>query len=205
MKGYGRIAKVAALLVVALLGSALGGCAASKPAASGTEKAAAKEELVLAVGGEPTDGGFDPTQGWGRYGSPLFQSTLLARNDKLEIVNDLATGYTVSDDGLTYTVKLQPAKFSDGTPLTADDVVFTYQTAGKSGSVVDLTMMESVKAVDASTVEFKLKHPSSVFLYRLAELGIVPKATYSADYLNKPGRFGSLQDGPVGQGPAADR
>ncbi len=186
VKGYGKRAKVVLLLAVTLIGSALSGCAASKPAASETEKLVAKEELVLACGGEPTDGGFDPTQGWGRYGSPLFQSTLLARNDKLEIVNDLATGYTVSDDGLTYTVKLRPASFSDGTDVTADDVVFTYETAGKSGSVVDLTMMKSVKAVDPSTVEFTLKQPSSVFIYRMAELGIVPKASYSEDYLNKP-------------------
>jgi peptide/nickel transport system substrate-binding protein len=194
VKGIGIKTKTIALCVgIALMTTALSGCAASEPVGAGTENVAAKEELVLAVGGEPTDGGFDPTQGWGRYGSPLFQSTLLARNDKLEIINDLATGYTVSDDTLTYTVKLRPAKFSNGTPLTADDVVFTYQTAGKSGSVVDLTMMESVKAVDASTVEFKLKHPSSVFLYRLAELGIVPKATYSADYLNNPVGSGPYQ------------
>ncbi len=32
--------------------------------------------LVLAIGGEP-DGGFDPIMGWGHYGNPLFQSTLL--------------------------------------------------------------------------------------------------------------------------------
>jgi peptide/nickel transport system substrate-binding protein len=35
-----------------------------------------RQELIIAAGGEP-EGGFDPTTGWGRYGSPLFQSTLL--------------------------------------------------------------------------------------------------------------------------------
>jgi peptide/nickel transport system substrate-binding protein len=145
-----------------------------------------RTELVLAIQGEPTDGGFDPTQGWGRYGSPLFQSTLLARDNDLKIVNDLASGYTVSEDGLIYTVKLRPAKFSDGTPLTADDVVFTYQTAGKSGSVVDLTMVKEEKALDGETVQFTLKQPSSIFVYRLAELGIVPKNDYGPDYQNKP-------------------
>jgi peptide/nickel transport system substrate-binding protein len=149
-------------------------------------KHAGGNELTLAVQGEPTDGGFDPTQGWGRYGSPLFQSTLLARDNDLKIVNDLATGYSESADGLTYTVKLRPAKFSDGSPVTADDVVFTYQTAGKSGSVVDLTMIKETKAIDPETVQFTLKQRSSVFVYRMAELGIVPKATYSPDYLNKP-------------------
>ena len=47
-----------------------------------------KDELVLAVGDE-SDTGFDPTTGWGRYGSPLFQSTLLKRDHDLNIVNEL--------------------------------------------------------------------------------------------------------------------
>ena len=52
-------------------------------------EAAQPDELVLAVKGEPDDG-FDPTMGWGRYGSPLFQSTLLKRDQDMNIVNDLA-------------------------------------------------------------------------------------------------------------------
>ena len=52
--------------------------------------ALAKDTLTLAVKGEPDDG-YDPTLGWGRYGSPLFQSTLLKRDENLNIVNDLAT------------------------------------------------------------------------------------------------------------------
>ena len=48
-----------------------------------------KDEIVLAFGSEP-ETGFDPITGWGRYGSPLFQSTLLKRDDELKIVNDLA-------------------------------------------------------------------------------------------------------------------
>ncbi len=57
-----------------------------------------KDELVLSVGGEP-DTGFDPTTGWGRYGSPLFQSTLFKRDHDLNVVNDLGTNYEVSEDG----------------------------------------------------------------------------------------------------------
>ncbi len=178
------------LIAILLVGSAAG-CSTAKADRGDAAANTNKDELVLACGGEPTDGGFDPTAGWGRYGSPLFQSTLLARNNNLQIVNDLATGYEVSDDGLTYTVKLRPARFSDGEDLTAADVVFTYQTAGKSGSVVDLTMMEQVKALDASTVQFTLKKPSSVFVYRMAELGIVPEHAYGPDYA----------DNPVGSGP----
>ncbi|MDZ4063922.1 MAG: ABC transporter substrate-binding protein, partial [Coriobacteriia bacterium] len=185
MRGPIRLKRAILLLIAALLIGSVTGCAKTE-ADDGGESPATKDELVLAIGGEPGDGGYDPTAGWGRYGSPLFQSTLLTRNNDLEIVNDLATGYEVSDDGLTYTVKLRPAKFSDGEDLTADDVVFTYRTAGASGSVVDLTMMKEVEAPDASTVRFTLNEPSSVFVYRMAELGIVPEHAYGTDYADNP-------------------
>lgn len=77
-----------------------------------------KQELLLAVGGEP-EHGFDPTTGWGRYGSPLFQSTLLKRDHAMNITNDLATSYEVSGDGRVWTVSLRKdVKFSDGKPLS---------------------------------------------------------------------------------------
>ena len=47
--------------------------------------AAEKSELVLAIGGEP-DTGYDPLLGWGRYGHPLFQSTLLSRDADTSVV-----------------------------------------------------------------------------------------------------------------------
>ncbi|WP_210259149.1 hypothetical protein [Agrobacterium sp. a22-2] len=49
---------------------------------SGTTVVSPKPELVPAIGGEPDDG-YDPLLGWGRYGHPLFQSTLLTRDAKL--------------------------------------------------------------------------------------------------------------------------
>ena len=95
----------------------------------------------MAFGSEP-EAGFDPTTGWGRYGSPLFQSTLLKRDNKLNIANDLATSYEVNEDGKVWTVNLRDdVKFSDGQPLTAEDVVFTFETASNNGSVVDLTVI----------------------------------------------------------------
>src|SRR5699024_6296154 len=134
-----------------------------------------KDELVLAVDGEPEDG-FDPTTGWGRYGSPLFQSTLLKYDQDFNIEHDLAENYEVSDDGLTWTVEIrQDSKFSDGEPLTAQDIVFTYETAKNSGSVIDLSNLESVEATDKYTVQFTLKEPQSTFIYQLITTGIVPE------------------------------
>ncbi|GAB7054087.1 ABC transporter substrate-binding protein [Paenibacillus sp. YK5] len=144
------------------------------------------EELILAVGSEP-DTGFDPTAGWGRYGSPLFQSTLLKRDHELRIVNDLATGYEISGDGKVWTVKLRnDAKFSDGKPLTAQDVQYTFETAAKSGSVIDLTNMQSVKAIDEYTVQFTLKEAQSPFIYLLVTTGIVPKHAHGPNYASNP-------------------
>lgn len=46
--------------------------------------------------------------------------------------NDLATNYTISDDYKTYTVQIRDdVKFTDNTPLDAEDVAFTYNEAKK--------------------------------------------------------------------------
>lgn len=165
--------------------AALAGCQ-YKGNEKGATQGKNKDELILAVGGEP-DNGFDPTTGWGRYGSPVFQSTLLARDSDMNIVNDLATEYSVSSDGLVWNVKIRKdVKFSDGKSLTSADVVYTYETASKSSSVVDLNDMKSVEALDDFTIKFRLKHPQSTFVNILACTGIVPKHAHGKDYAQKP-------------------
>lgn len=152
-----------------------------------------KDEIVLAFGSEP-DTGFDPTTGWGRYGSPLFQSTLLKRDNALNIVNDLATSHEVSEDGKVWTVELRDdAKFSDGEPLTASDVKFTFDTAIDNGSVVDLNAIEKIEAVNDTTVEFTLKKAQSTFINNLVATGIVPEHAYSEDYAVNPIGSGPYQ------------
>ncbi|KOO47205.1 ABC transporter substrate-binding protein [Viridibacillus arvi] len=191
--------KLFSVLVLAVFMSSfmLGGCNLFKSKPSGEESKAAngekKDELVLAFDSEP-EAGFDPTTGWGRYGSPLFQSTLLKRDDKLKIVNDLATSYKVSEDGKVWTVKMrEDVKFSDGEPLTAADVVFTFETAINNGSVVDLNGMAKVEAVDDYTVKFTLKEPQSTFVNSLVATGIVPKHAYGKDYAENPIGSGPFQ------------
>ncbi len=52
--------------------------------------------------------------------------------DTSKVVGDLATSWTVSDDGMTYTFKLKPdLKFASGNPLTAEDVAFSFERAVK--------------------------------------------------------------------------
>ncbi|MFS0780969.1 ABC transporter substrate-binding protein [Bacillus sp. 1P06AnD] len=145
-----------------------------------------KDNLVLALTSEP-DGGFDPIQGYAAYGSPLIQSTLLATDADSTITHDLAADYKLSPDKLTLVFKLRKdAVFTDGKPVTANDVVFTYETAKNSGSTVDLVHMKEVKALDPYTVQFTLERPQSTFLYTAAAIGIVPKHGYSDTYRNAP-------------------
>ena len=184
-------------IVMVIFSIVLAGCTQSKSDQSnekgGKTEESKKDELVLSVEGEP-DTGFDPTTGWGRYGSPLFQSTLLKRDNDLNIVNDIATSYEVSEDGKVWTVILRDdVKFSDGEPLTAEDVKFTFETALNNGSVVDLNVVEKVEVVDDFTVKFMLKEAQSTFINSLVVTGIVPKHAYGKDYAENPIGSGPYQ------------
>ena len=154
--------------------------------ASATAFAAPNTDLVLAIGGEP-DTGYDPLLGWGRYGHPLFQSTLMTRDADLVAQPDLATEWTLSDNRLIWTILLRTnAKFSDGTPLTAADVAFTFTEGAKAGGALDLTVLDSATAIDDATVEIKLKQPWITFTENFFALGIVPAATYGEGYARNP-------------------
>lgn len=146
----------------------------------------AKDSLVLALGPEPEDG-FSPVNGWGKYGAPLFQSTLLTYDRQFNLTNDLAEGYTVSDDKLKWEVKIKTdAKFSDGKPLTVADVVFTFNQIKKEQSIVDLQNIEKIEEQNAKSVLFVLKTPDTTFAHTLATTGIFSEKHYSKDYSQKP-------------------
>jgi peptide/nickel transport system substrate-binding protein len=150
-----------------------------------------KDTLVLAVGGENAEG-YDPLLGWGSYGNPLFQSTLLKRDSDLNIVSDLATAWKLSQDRKTWTVTIRnDAKFSDGSSLTAKDVAFTFNKGLEAGGKIDLSPLEKAVAVNGSTVKLHLKQPDITFIQHLITLGIVPEKRYGPEY----GR------NPVGSGP----
>ncbi len=170
---------------------------AGETALQGSEELSSpgSDELVAAVGthgGEP-ETGFDPISGWGYNHEPLVQSTLFKKDSEANLINDLATDYTISDDGLKWTVKIRSdVKFHDGEPLTAKDVAFTFNTAADASGSVDLSVLEKATAVDDYTVEFKLNDPQSTFINKLVALGIVPEHAYNVE------TYGS---NPVGSGP----
>ncbi|MGY1836270.1 ABC transporter substrate-binding protein [Blastococcus sp. SYSU DS0510] len=180
----GAVRNAVAVGASAMLLAGCGGAAGGGQGAAGSQDA--PTELRLAIGGEPDDG-YDPTLGWGRYGSPLFHSTLLTRDADLDVVPDLATGWSVSGDGLVWTVDLRTdARFTDGEPVTADDVAYTFTTASESGGLTDVTALAEAVAVDEDTVELRLERPQSTFVNRLVSLGIVPEHAHGPDYARNP-------------------
>lgn len=146
----------------------------------------AAPNLVLAIGGEP-ETGFDPMLGWGSYGNPLFQSTLLRRDADLQTQPDLATSWVLSQDRRVWTVTLREGvRFSDGTPLTAKDVAFTFNTAKGAAGPVDLAVMQQAEATGPLTVRFTLDRPWITFTEAFHTLGIVPGDTYGPGYGRAP-------------------
>jgi len=99
-----------------------------------------------------------------------------------ECVPNLFSDLTVSDDGMLYTFTIrQDREFTDGEPLTAYDVAFTYNMIidNKLGMFTQYTNpFLSVKALDKETVEFKLKQFMSRSLLIntcFSKIPIVPK------------------------------
>jgi peptide/nickel transport system substrate-binding protein len=79
----------------------------------------------------------------------------------------------ISEDGLTYTVKLKPnAVFHDGTPVNAEAVVFSYERtrALKLGVDFLFDQVDTITALDDLTVQFTLKKPFSAFLSSIGGL-----------------------------------
>ncbi|QJA09587.1 ABC transporter substrate-binding protein [Romboutsia sp. CE17] len=183
-------------LMVALTATALVGCTSSSSKESNsksqvTNERKANNELIAAVTYEPEEG-FDATESDHGDMTRVFFSTLFQRDKDLGMKNDLAESHEISEDRLTWTVKIrEDVKFTDGEPLTAEDVVYTYEIAKNSGSSIDLTMLESVKQVDEYTIEFKLNNPQSTFIEKLARVGIVPKHVHNEGFA----------DNPIGSGP----
>ena len=183
---------ISGLLTVVLVAGLLAGCGGS--ASSGQEGSDRQDTSSVVVAMGPTsepEAGFDPAYGWGageHVHEPLIQSTLTVTNTDLTIGYDLATEYGASQDGLTWTVKIRDdVSFTDGEPLTAEDVAFTYNTVKEASSVNDFTMLDYAEAVDDTTVLFHMTRPFSIWPYTMAVVGIVPEHAYdSAAYGSNP-------------------
>lgn len=182
---------VSLMCITGLTVSLLAGCTGKDAEKKQQADSAAKDSVIVTmpVTSEP-ESGFDPAYGWGageHVHEPLIQSTLTTTTKDLKIGNDLAVDYQVSEDGLTWTVTIRDdVKFTDGEPLTARDVAFTYNHCKEKSTVNDFTMLERAVAVDDTTVEFKMNKPFSIWPYTMAIVGIVPEHAYDENYGQAP-------------------
>jgi peptide/nickel transport system substrate-binding protein len=142
----------------------------------------------------------DPARGSGENDDLIFVNvyeTLVVPNDTDGSAEPwLATEWSASDDGLTWTFKLRDdVVFSDGTKLTADDVKYSMErmlAIGEGYAFLFKDVIESVTAVDATTVEFKLAKVFGPFVNALTVFRIVNKTALEANTVD--GMYGENKD-----------
>ncbi len=184
------------LILFVVLIALLGACSAP----SGTTTTADGRSIVIGAGSEPDN--LNPILGFAPDGASKIFDGLVSRDADLTLVPALAQQLpTASPDGLTWTATLRPGvQFSDGTPVTAQDVVFTYQSVldPKVDSTIasNYDALEQVSATDERTVVFRLRYPYAPFAQRLL-LGIVPRKAFDGQDINTA----PFNTAPIGTGP----
>lgn len=149
--------------------------------------AAAAQEAVRIVSPNPVTT-LDPIRSAAAGNIEAFgqlYARLLRKSAEGELEPGLAERWTVSEDGLTYTFELRPARFSDGSALTAADVAFSLNrvaTDPESAYPAAYAAMAEAVAVDEDTVEVRLDHPSAPMLdyMEIFNAGIVSQADVEA-------------------------
>lgn len=159
--------------------------------------------FVVALNGDPNN--FHPDAKSDDYAWPINQNLFnrlvkLGPNDN--VLPDLAKTWEFSDDGLELTFHMhEGVKWHDGEDLTADDVVWTYETMLEESwrSSASLGAVDSIVAEDDHTVVFHLEYPDAAIVSVLSWYGtfIMPKHLYDGtDQGTNP-----HNQKPVGSGP----
>ena len=184
----------ALLCAVALIMVACGGGGStSTPAAAHTKAAQSQQVYISGVEVGTADIlSFDPALAPDFFSASAIENVftgLVQLGDDLKVHTQLASSYQVSADNLTYTFTLRPnLKFSDGTPLTSADVVYSMdralQPATQSGTApyymryikdasklaagsIKTIIGDSLLAPDANTVVVKAASPVAFFIQSL--------------------------------------
>jgi peptide/nickel transport system substrate-binding protein len=200
----GVLVTAAALVAVACGGSSKssggsggnGGSGGTTAADTGTPKPGGH----LVMGTEAEIDGFDPTSNrWDvtgfMYGTTVYDPLAAFGKDN-KVHPYLAQSITHSADYRTWTIKLRPnVTFSNGDPLTADDVVTdltAYKKAALVGHVFD--PMDSATKVDDLTTDVHMNEPWVAFsAYLVGQTGVI----FDPKMLNDPNR----SQHPIGTGP----
>ncbi|GAA2237602.1 ABC transporter substrate-binding protein [Herbiconiux moechotypicola] len=197
-----RLTAIASLVTASAL--VLAGCSAAAPEASAPATPVSGGTLTYATGfGEPTC--LDPHVGGNMpqalVGTNVLES-LFSQDETGAIVPWLASGATVSDDGLTVDVALRDGiSFTDGTPFDADAVVANIEhmqdpDTASSTAILALGKVASVEAADPLTARFHLSEPDSALQESLAQTWLA---------MESPAGLARGMDancaGPIGTGP----
>lgn len=116
----------------------------------------------------------------------------------------LAESWEPSPDGLTWTFRIRDAQWSDGTPITARDVAFTYtqimtNPAAQDANGSAVANFAAVTAVDDRTVRITTKQPQASIL--ATDVPIVPEHVWSARTAQIGTATGAEELPVVGSGP----
>lgn len=137
--------------------------------------------------------------------SALLYRSLLSTDESGDPAPDLALDWTISSDGLTYSLELNPdARWHDGEPVTVQDVLFTITLVQSADFPGDRTLSRFWRAITAEqtgehSLEFTLLEPYIGFLNYL-RLPILPEHVFG-DVLPEDLDDLPLEDHTVGSGP----
>jgi peptide/nickel transport system substrate-binding protein len=113
--------------------------------------------------------------------------------DALEYEGDMATGWTVSPDGKTFTFTLRDdLKWSDGKPITVEDFVFAYENAVKEENnfvgLEDVERIDTFSAPDSKTIVVTLKEllARDIAISVASGIGPVPRHVWQGKPWNDP-------------------
>jgi peptide/nickel transport system substrate-binding protein len=161
---------------------------------------------TLRIGGVIPDGSLEPPllQSLGALGYSHIAGEQLVFADKNAVLRPrLATKWTTSRGGRSWTFQIrQGVKFHDGTPMTVDDVVATFNRLLGPDSQAQSSykgVIGSVKKVGSKAVRFDLEAPNGLFPYLTGQMTyqaiILPKSYKMPSDLSKPGEWTQKMNG----------
>ena len=200
------------LVVCALAVSACQSPPPSKPAAGAGSGVPRGGDLVVSIRTEPrTFNSLTVPDTTTEVLASLMQAKLVRINRVTDDIEPwLAEGWTRSDDGLRYTIKLRPnVTFSDGQPLTSGDVVFSLAAAYAVRPVADALEIDSkqlrAEAVDPLTVTLTFPSLFAPGLRVLERLPVLPRhkleAAFKGGTIDKALNLSTPPSEIVGAGP----
>lgn len=189
--------KAISIVLAAAMALSLAGCQAKTGSGEVESKeGAAKDTIIMGQPGDtPNLDTHNNLDGNGmRVNTVLYDPLLRMDNETYEIRPCLAESWEISDDGTEYVFQIkQGVKFSDGSDMTVDDVVFSLQRGmTKPLAVPSFARVKAVDKVDNSHVKVTLDGPYPEFLFSMAlpTAGIFSKTAYEAqgesEFFNNP-------------------